>query len=83
MHMAADLAISNGSLNRAGEHDDGSECFTGGVGGLLQALRTAQAALQLPEVQEMLWRLSEYKLGIFMPHSTTNTLVNFSRFPMT
>jgi hypothetical protein len=36
--------------------------------GLPQALRTAQEAIHLPEVQEMLRRLSEYKLGIFMPH---------------
>ena len=32
------------------------------------ALRTAQAAIHLPEVQAMLRRLSEYQLGIFMPH---------------
>jgi hypothetical protein len=40
----------------------------GSASGLPQALRTAQAAIHLPEVQEMLCRLSEYKLGIFMPH---------------
>lgn len=32
------------------------------------SLRTAQEAIHLPEVKEMLRRLSEYKLGIFMPH---------------
>jgi hypothetical protein len=31
-------------------------------------LRTAQAAIQLPEVQDMLRRLSAFQLGIFMPH---------------
>ncbi len=36
--------------------------------GLPQALRTAQEAIHLPEVQEMLRRLSEYNLGICMPH---------------
>ena len=36
---------------------------------LPQALRTAQEAIHLPEVQEMLRRLSEYKLGICMPHT--------------
>ena len=36
--------------------------------GLPPTLRTAQAAMQLPEVQDMLRRLSEYQLGIFMPH---------------
>ena len=35
---------------------------------LPQALRTAQDAMHLPEVQEMLERLAKYKLGIFMPH---------------
>ena len=32
------------------------------------ALRTAQEAIHLPEVQQMLHRLSEHGLGIFMPH---------------
>jgi hypothetical protein len=36
--------------------------------GLPPSLRTAQEAIQLPEVQEMLRRLSEYQLGVFMPH---------------
>ena len=38
-------------------------------GGLPLALRIAQGAIQLPEVQDMLRRLSVYKLGIFMPHT--------------
>lgn len=40
----------------------------GSAFGLPQALRTAQEAIHLPEIQDMLCRLSEYKLGIFMPH---------------
>ena len=36
--------------------------------GLPQPLRAAQAAIHLPEVQEILRRLSDYNLGIFMPH---------------
>jgi hypothetical protein len=40
----------------------------GSASGLPPALRTAQEAIHLPEVQEMLRRLSAYKLGIFMPH---------------
>ncbi len=40
----------------------------GNARGLPHTLRTAQEAIHLPEVQEMLRRLSEYKLGIFMPH---------------
>ena len=31
-------------------------------------LRTAQEAIQLPEVQEMLRKLSGFNLGVFMPH---------------
>lgn len=33
------------------------------------ALISAQAALNLPEVQNMLKNLSEFQLGIFMPHT--------------
>ncbi len=40
----------------------------GNVRGLPPALQAAQAAIHIPEVQEMLRKLSEYKLGIFMPH---------------
>ena len=40
----------------------------GSIRGLPQTLRSAQEAIHLPEVQEMLRRLSEYRLGIFMPH---------------
>ena len=32
------------------------------------ALRAAQASIDLPEVQDLLRKLSEYNLGIFMPH---------------
>lgn len=31
-------------------------------------LRNAQAAIHLPEVQEMLRKLSGFNLGVFMPH---------------
>ena len=36
--------------------------------GLPPTLKAAQAAMQMPEVQDMLRRLSTFKLGIFMPH---------------
>ena len=36
---------------------------------LPQTLKAAQDAMHLPEVQEMLERLSKYKLGVFMPHT--------------
>jgi hypothetical protein len=35
---------------------------------LPKELRTAQEAIQLPEVQEMMRKLAVYNLGIFMPH---------------
>ena len=53
----------------------------GSVGGLPQALRTAQEAIHLPEVQEMLRRLSEYKLGIFMPHLHDEKTGEFQPLP--
>ena len=40
----------------------------GSTSGLPQSLKTAQAAIHLPEVQQMLRQLSKHKLGIFMPH---------------
>ena len=51
------------------------------VGGLPQALRTAQDAIQLPEVQEMLRRLSAYRLGIFMPHMHDQQTGEFQLLP--
>lgn len=39
-----------------------------GIKGLPSELLSAQDALNLPEVQKMLRRLSEFQLGIFMPH---------------
>jgi hypothetical protein len=49
--------------------------------GLPLALRTAQEAIHLPEVQEMLRRLSEYKLGIFMPHMHDEQTGEFQPLP--
>jgi hypothetical protein len=53
----------------------------GSAFGLPQALRTAQEAIHLPEVQEMLRRLSEYKLGIFMPHMHDGQTGEFQPLP--
>ena len=53
----------------------------GNVVGLPQALRSAQQAILLPEVQEMLRRLSEYKLGIFMPHMHDEHTGGFQPLP--
>ncbi|MGP1679779.1 MAG: hypothetical protein ACTS6J_21820 [Burkholderiales bacterium] len=53
----------------------------GSAAGLPQALRTAQEAIHLPEVQEMLRRLSEYKLGIFMPHMHDERTGEFQPLP--
>lgn len=53
----------------------------GSASGLPQALRTAQEAIHLPEIQEMLRRLSEYQLGIFMPHKHDEQTGEFQPLP--
>lgn len=53
----------------------------GSARGLPQALETAQQAIHLPEVQEMLRRLSDYKLGIFMPHKHDEQTGEFQPLP--
>ena len=53
----------------------------GRTGGLPQSLKTAQDAIHFPEVQEMLRRLSEYKLGIFMPHMHDEHTGEFQPLP--
>lgn len=49
--------------------------------GLPSTLRTAQAAMQLPEVQDMLRRLSAFQLGIFMPHQHDEATGEFLPLP--
>lgn len=49
--------------------------------GLPGDLKIAQAAILLPEVQEMLRRLSDYKLGIFMPHMHSERTGGFEVLP--
>ena len=49
--------------------------------GMPSALRRAQAAIHLPEVQAMLQRLSEYELGIFMPHQHDERTGDFQPLP--
>ena len=49
--------------------------------GMPPALRRAQAAIHLPEVQAMLQRLSEYDLGIFMPHQHDERTGEFEPLP--
>ena len=53
----------------------------GNTRGLPQSLKTAQDAIHFPEVQEMLRRLSEYKLGIFMPHMHDEHTGEFQPLP--
>jgi hypothetical protein len=55
----------------------------GSARGFPEALTTAQAAILLPEVQEMLCRLSDYNLGIFMPHMHDEQTGEFQRLPDT
>ena len=45
------------------------------------SLRRAQEAIHFPEVQEMLRRLSEYQLGIFMPHMHDEKTGEFKVLP--
>ena len=45
------------------------------------ALRTAQQAIHLPEVQDMLRSLSEYGLGICMPHKHDEQTGKFQPLP--
>jgi len=45
------------------------------------ALKRAQAAIHLPEVQAMLRRLSEYDLGIVMPHQHDEKTGDFQPLP--
>lgn len=45
------------------------------------ALMAAQAAIHVPEVREMLRRLSEYNLGIFMPHMHDEATGDFQLLP--
>ena len=49
--------------------------------GMPPALRRAQAAIQLPEVQAMLRRLSEFDLGIFIPHRHDEQTGDFQPLP--
>lgn len=46
-----------------------------------EALMSAQLAMNLPEVQEMLIRLSDYNLGIFMPHEHDEQTGTFQELP--
>jgi len=49
--------------------------------GLPHALRTAQEAIHLPEVREILRKLSKYNLGIFMPHMHDEQSGGFQLLP--
>ena len=49
--------------------------------GLPPGLRSAQAAIHSPEVQEMLRRLSSHGLGIFMPHMHDERTGDFLSLP--
>jgi hypothetical protein len=49
--------------------------------GLPPQLRKAQDAINLPEVREMLQKLSAYNLGIFMPHRHDTDTGGFEVLP--
>ena len=48
---------------------------------LPQSLRNAQEAMEFPEVQDMLRKLSEYNLGIYMPHKHSEASGEFELLP--
>ena len=51
------------------------------LGGLPEALVLAQKSIHLPEVQDMLKRLSAYNLGICMPHMHNDDTGGFEVLP--
>ena len=51
------------------------------IASLPEELRQAQKAIELPEVQDMIRRLSEYNLGVFMPHIHDEETGAFSSLP--
>ena len=53
----------------------------GSTSGLPESLKTAQAAIHLPEVQQMLRQLSKHQLGIFMPHRHGQQTGDFEALP--
>lgn len=55
--------------------------LSGRPDGLPQGLSLAQKAIHLPEVQAMLRKLSEYNLGIFMPHRHEEQSGDFQPLP--
>jgi len=80
--LAFDLANSNRSFTFSQERTMMAATVSREAGNVLPAdLRFAQAAIELPEVQEMLRRLSHYKLGIFMPHMHAEQTGDFEVLP--
>jgi hypothetical protein len=53
----------------------------GNITNLPKQLRTAQESIHLPEVQEMLRKLSKYNLGIAMPHMHSDETGEFQALP--
>lgn len=71
--------------NRAIEEQPGNEIVAnaapGNINSLPDELRRAQEAIHLPEVQDMLRKLSAYHLGISMPHMHTEDTGEFLPLP--
>jgi hypothetical protein len=81
MHLVFGLTPSGSITSKQESIMTTANVSRGSACGLPQALRTAQEAIHLPEVQEMLRRLSEYKLGIFMPHIHDEKTGEFQPLP--
>jgi hypothetical protein len=58
-----------------------TNAFQRNISSLPDALRVAQESIDLPEVQEMLRKLSKYNLGISMPHMHNEETGDFQPLP--
>jgi hypothetical protein len=58
-----------------------TNAFQRNISSLPDALRNTQESIDLPEVQEMLRKLSKYNLGISMPHMHNEETGNFQPLP--
>jgi len=82
--VTAHLATLNMLLSKKKENImKTANVLQGNYNVLPESMRTAQAAIQLPSVQEMLRRLSAYNLGIYMPHMHDEVSGEFQLLPET
>jgi hypothetical protein len=81
-HLATGRTIPNGPTTTSQENVMTiANVAQGTARGLPKELCTAQAAINLPEVQEMLRKLAQYNLGIYMPHTHEDKTGAFALLP--